>query len=131
MVDHLQFGNPEDPEIFWTFMESIEGITDYANSLNIPCVGGKVSFYNETSDGPIKPTPLIGVLGLIEKSPLIPIPPSENDVILLIGDTKDELGGSEYYEYIHNFVGGTAPSVDVPQSKKNMKSVNSSGTCNK
>ena len=104
MVDHLQFGNPEDPEIFWTFMESIEGITDFAKSLNIPCVGGKVSFYNETTDGPIKPTPLIGVLGLIEKSPLHPVSPSENDVIILVGETKDELGGSEYYEYIHNFI---------------------------
>ena len=123
MVDHLQFGNPEDPEIFWTFMESIEGITTFAKSLNIPCVGGKVSFYNETSEGPIKPTPLIGVLGLIEKYPLLPVPPSKNDVILLIGETKDELGGSEYYEYIHNFIGGIAPHVDVSESKKNMKSV--------
>ncbi|MBT3474974.1 MAG: phosphoribosylformylglycinamidine synthase subunit PurL [Thaumarchaeota archaeon] len=123
MVDHLQFGNPEDPEIFWTFMESIEGITDFAKFLDIPCVGGKVSFYNETSDGPIKPTPLIGVLGIIEKSPLLPTPPSNNDIILLIGETKDELGGSEYYEYIHNFIGGVAPKVDFSESKKNMKSV--------
>ena len=123
MVDHLQFGNPEDPEIFWTFMESIEGITDFAKSLDIPCVGGKVSFYNETSDGPIKPTPLIGVLGLIEKSPLLPTPPSKTDVILLVGETKDELGGSEYYEYIHNFIGGNVPHVDISDSKKNMKSV--------
>ena len=123
MVDHLQFGNPEDPEIFWTFMESIEGITDFAKFLNVPCVGGKVSFYNETSDGPIKPTPLIGVLGLIENSPLLPTPPSNNDVILLVGKTKDELGGSEYYEYIHNFVGGIAPKVDFEESQKNMKSV--------
>ena len=123
MVDHLQFGNPEDPEIFWTFMESLEGITDYAKSMNIPCVGGKVSFYNETNDGPIKPTPLIGVLGLIENSPLLPIPPTKNDVILLVGDTKSELGGSEYYEYIHNFIGGVVPKVDITTSKKNMKSV--------
>ncbi|MDA1125137.1 MAG: phosphoribosylformylglycinamidine synthase subunit PurL, partial [Crenarchaeota archaeon] len=123
MVDHLQFGNPEDPEIFWTFMESIEGITDFAKFLDIPCVGGKVSFYNETSDGPIKPTPLIGVLGLIEKSPLLPNAPSNDDVILLVGETKDELGGSEYYEYIHNFIGGVAPKVDFSESKKNMKSV--------
>ena len=123
MVDHLQFGNPEDPEIFWTFMESIEGITEYAKSMKIPCVGGKVSFYNETSDGPIKPTPLIGVLGLMEKSPLLPSPPIENDVIILLGETKDELGGSEYYEYIHNFIGGTVPKVDIPTSKKNMTSV--------
>ena len=123
MVDHLQFGNPEDPEIFWTFMESIQGITDFAKFLNIPCVGGKVSFYNETSDGPIKPTPLIGVLGLIENSPLLPTSPSNNDVILLVGETKDELGGSEYYEYIHNFIGGIAPTVDFLESKKNMNTV--------
>jgi phosphoribosylformylglycinamidine synthase len=123
MVDHLQFGNPEDPEIFWTFMESIEGITDYAKSMNIPCVGGKVSFYNETNDGPIKPTPLIGVLGLIENTPLLPQPPATNDVILLVGETKDELGGSEYYEYIHNFIGGLVPKVDIDVSKKNMNSV--------
>ncbi|MDC0211983.1 phosphoribosylformylglycinamidine synthase subunit PurL [Candidatus Nitrosopelagicus sp.] len=123
MVDHLQFGNPEDPEIFWTFMESIEGITDFAKFLDVPCVGGKVSFYNETSEGPIKPTPLIGVLGLIETSPLLPTPPSNDDVILLVGETKDELGGSEYYEYIHNFIGGVAPKVDFSESKKNMKSV--------
>ena len=123
MVDHLQFGNPEDPEIFWTFMESIEGITDYAKSMKIPCVGGKVSFYNETSNGPIKPTPVIGVLGVIEKSPLLPLPPTENDVVVLLGETKDELGGSEYYEYIHNFIGGTVPQVDIPTSKKNMTSV--------
>ena len=121
MVDHLQFGNPEDPEIFWTFMESIEGITDFAKFLNVPCVGGKVSFYNETSEGPIKPTPLIGVLGLIENSPLLPTTPSNNDVILLVGETKDELGGSEYYEYIHNFIGGMAPKVDFSESQKSGK----------
>ena len=123
MVDHLQFGNPEDPEIFWTFMESIEGITDFAKFLDVPCVGGKVSFYNETSEVPIKPTPLIGVLGLIETSPLLPTPPSNDDVILVVGETKDELGGSEYYEYIHNFIGGVAPKVDFSESKKNMNSV--------
>ena len=123
MVDHLQFGNPEDPEIFWTFMESIEGITDFAKSLKIPCVGGKVSFYNETPEGPIKPTPLIGVLGLIEKSPLLPTPPSRNDVILLVGKTKDELGGSEYYEYVHKFIGGHSPKVVISESKKNMRSI--------
>jgi len=65
MVDHLQFGNPEDPEIFWTFMESLEGLAEYGKFLRVPCVGGKVSFYNETPLGPIKPTPLIGVLGII------------------------------------------------------------------
>ena len=122
MVDHLQFGNPEDPEIFWTFMESLEGLTEFAKFLRIPCVGGKVSFYNETSTGPIKPTPLIGVLGITD-NPLISTQPSSGDYIVIIGKTNDELGGSEYYEYIHKFVGGTCPTVNFKESKTNMLSV--------
>ncbi len=122
MVDHLQFGNPEDPEIFWTFMESLEGLTEFAKFLRIPCVGGKVSFYNETSTGPIKPTPLIGVLGITD-NPLISTQPSSGDYIVIIGNTNDELGGSEYYEYIHKFVGGTCPTVNFKESKTNMLSV--------
>jgi len=117
MVDHLQFGNPEDPEIFWTFKESLQGITDFAKYCEIPCVGGKVSFYNETDTGSIKPTPLIGVLGLIEKKPLHPQKISQNDFLVIIGETKDELGGSEYYEYIHNLIGGMCPFVDFKHSK--------------
>ena len=123
MVDHLQFGNPEDPEIFWTFLESLKGLTDFAKYFKIPCVGGKVSFYNETSKGPIKPSPLIGVLGLIEKKPLQPRIISKNDLVLLIGNTKNELGGSEYFEYIYNFVGGRCPIVDFKTSKMNMNAV--------
>ena len=101
MLDHLQFGNPKDPEIFWTFLETLNGLADFAKDFKIPCVGGKVSLYNETPKGPIKPTPLIGVIGLIEKNPLIPTPITSGDVLLLVGETKDEMGGSEYYEYIH------------------------------
>ena len=123
MVDHLQFGNPEDPEIFWTFFESLKGITDFAKYFKIPCVGGKVSFYNETPKGPIKPTPLIGVLGLIEKKPLRPIQIKSNDVLIIIGETKNELGGSEYLEYVHHFIGGICPQVDFKKSKSNMNGV--------
>ena len=108
MVDHLQFGNPEDPEIFWTFMEALEGLTDYAKFLRVPCVGGKVSFYNETSSGPIKPTPLIGVLG-IGQTQFLSEQPIDDDYLLIIGKTSDELGGSEYFEYIHKFIGGKCP----------------------
>ena len=122
MVDHLQFGNPEDPEIFWTFMESLEGLTDYAKFLRIPCVGGKVSFYNETPSGPIKPTPLIGVLG-IGTTPFLPSHPSNGDYLLIIGNTSDELGGSEYFEYIEKFIGGICPVVDFTESKSNMLAV--------
>ncbi|MCE2615094.1 MAG: phosphoribosylformylglycinamidine synthase subunit PurL, partial [Nitrosopumilus sp. (ex Thoosa mismalolli)] len=123
MLDHLQFGNPKDPEIFWTFLESLKGLADFAKDFKIPCVGGKVSLYNETPSGPIKPTPLIGVLGLIDKQPLIPQRISDGDCLLLVGDTKDELGGSEYFEYVHKFIGGKCPGVDFKSSKKNMKSV--------
>ena len=123
MLDHLQFGSPKDPGIFWTFLESLKGLTDFAKDFKIPCVGGKVSLYNETPTGSIKPTPLIGVLGLIEKNPLVPQKISENDCIVIVGDTKDEMGGSEYYEYIHKFIGGKCPVVDFTESKKNMKSI--------
>ena len=123
MLDHLQFGSPKDPEIFWTFLESLKGLTDFAKDFKIPCVGGKVSLYNETPDGPIKPTPLIGVIGLIDKTPQIPQRISKDDCLIIVGETKDELGGSEYFEYIHKFIGGKCPTVDFTESKKNMKSV--------
>lgn len=121
MVDHLQFGNPEDPEIFWTFKESLEGISEFAKYLEIPCVGGKVSFYNETDNGPIKPTPLIGVLGLIDKKPLLTQKIANNNMLVIVGETKDELGGSEYYEYIHDIIGGTSPIVDMKSAKLNQQ----------
>ncbi|MEW6588967.1 MAG: phosphoribosylformylglycinamidine synthase subunit PurL [Thermoproteota archaeon] len=123
MVDHLQFGNPEDPEIFWTFLESLKGITEFSKFFNIPCVGGKVSLYNETPQGPIKPTPLIGVLGLVDKKPLKPQKIEDGDLMIIVGKTKNELGGSEYYEYIHDFIGGKCPQVNLTESKKNMDSI--------
>jgi phosphoribosylformylglycinamidine synthase len=123
MLDHLQFGNPKDPEIFWTFLESLKGLTDFAKDFEIPCVGGKVSLYNETPLGSIKPTPVIGVLGLIDDTPLVPQKITNNDCLVIIGDTKNELGGSEYFEYIHKFIGGKCPTVNFVESKKNMKIV--------
>ena len=123
MVDHLQFGNPEDPEIFWTFMESLEGLTDYAKFLRVPCVGGKVSFYNDSDFGPIKPTPLIGVLGLVDHTPFLSSTPNGGDYLIIIGNTKNELGGSEYFEYVDKFIGGVCPTVDFKNSKINMVAV--------
>jgi phosphoribosylformylglycinamidine synthase len=123
MLDHLQFGNPKDPEIFWTFLESLKGLTDFAKYFDIPCVGGKVSLYNETPLGSIKPTPVIGVLGLIDKHPQISQKISTDDCLVIVGDTKNELGGSEYFEYIHKFIGGKCPVVIFDESKKNMQSV--------
>jgi phosphoribosylformylglycinamidine synthase subunit PurL len=123
MLDHLQFGNPKDPEIFWTFLESLKGLTNFAKDFDIPCIGGKVSLYNETPLGSIKPTPVIGVLGLIDKHPQISQKISIDDCLVIIGDTKNELGGSEYFEYVHKFIGGKCPVVNFDESKKNMKSV--------
>ena len=73
--------------------------------------------------GPIKPTPVIGVLGLIEKKLHVPQKISKGDYLIIIGDTKDELGGSEFFEYIHKFVGGKCPVVNFENSKKHMDSV--------
>ena len=123
MLDHLQFGNPKNPEIFWTFLESLKGLTDFAKHFEIPCIGGKVSLYNETSAGPIKPTPLIGVLGLIDEKPLVSQKISNDDCLVIVGDTKNEMGGSEYFEYIHKFIGGKCPVVNFVDSKQNMESV--------
>ncbi len=122
MVDHLQFGSPEDPEIFWTFKEALNGISEFARYTNVPCVGGKVSFYNETPRGPIKPTPVIGVLGL-SNCVLRPSAIKEGSVLIILGETRDELGGSEYLEHIHGLVGGRCPRVDPAASVRNMSCV--------
>ena len=122
MVDHLQFGDPNDPEIFWTFLESLKGITECAKHLQIPCVGGKVSLYNETPNGPIKPTPVIGVLGLAEK-PFLTQSVTRGDQLVIVGETKDEMGGSEYFEEVHTISGGTCPNVDYAASCKNSSCV--------
>ena len=73
------------------FLESLKGLTDFAKSFEISCVGGKVSLFNETPAGSIKPTPVIGVIGLIDKKPSVPQRISKDDCLLIIGDTKDEL----------------------------------------
>lgn len=122
MVDHLQFGSPQDPEVFWTFLESLHGIADFARHMDIPCVGGKVSLYNETDLGPIKPTPIIGVLGLADCQ-MRPCNAADGDVLFMLGTTRNELGGSEYYEYVHHYTGGACPVVDFEESKRNIDAV--------
>jgi phosphoribosylformylglycinamidine synthase II len=114
MVDHLQFGNPENPEIFWTFQKSIEAMIDFSNFNKIPIVGGKVSFYNETKIGPIKPSPVIGMLGLIKN--MVGISknrPTPGDTLYIIGITSDDMGGSEYYESLNRVTGGVVPQLDL------------------
>lgn len=114
IVDHMQFGNPENPEIFWTFQKSIEAIIDFSSFNKIPIVGGKVSFYNETKNGPIKPSPVIGMLGLIESMNCISkTSPGPDDTLYIIGTTSDDMGGSEYYHYLNGLKGGSIPKVEL------------------
>jgi phosphoribosylformylglycinamidine synthase subunit PurL len=124
IVDHLQFGNPENEQIFWTFLESIRAIKDFCKFIKIPVVGGKVSFYNETKHGPIKPSPVIGTLGLIEDVNLIKsFNPQINDSIIIVGMTHNEMGGSEYYEHYHKIIGGKVPIVDLLNQNKTMDAI--------
>lgn len=124
IVDHLQFASPEDPEVFWTFVQTINALKDYCKFMNIPVVGGKVSFYNETNKGPIKPSPVIGSIGIIEKESWITESGlRDGDSIFIIGFTYDEMGGSEYYEYLHNIAQGTVPEVDLAHDKLNANAI--------
>lgn len=124
VVDHLQFGSPEDPEIYWAFTQAISAVVDYCKFMDIPVVGGKVSFYNETAKGPIKPSPVMGTLGLIQSASHITRPAlSSGNSIFVIGQTFPEMGGSEYYEYIHNITGGPVPNIDLQVDRKNGNAV--------
>jgi len=123
IIDHLQFGSPENPEVFWSFRRAVNAITNYCKYMKIPVIGGKVSFYNETAKGPIKPTPVIGAIGLIEEKRMITQPALDNgDAIFIVGTTADEIGGSEYYEYFHHKTGGNVPKVDMNIDKLNLRS---------
>ncbi|HEY3094357.1 MAG TPA: phosphoribosylformylglycinamidine synthase subunit PurL [Nitrososphaera sp.] len=126
VVDHLQFASPEDPEIYWGFTRAINAIVDYCKFMDVPVVGGKVSFYNETSKGPIKPSPVMGTLGLIENASHITRPAlSSGDSIFIIGNTAPEMGGSEYYEYVHGITGGPVPKVDLQIDRQNGNAIRS------
>ena len=104
ITDCLNFGNPENPEIMWQFKESIAGISKAASFLNTPIVSGNVSLYNQTESVAIYPTPTIGMIGLIEDSSKIVNQwfKNENDLIILIGNTHEEFGGSEYLKLLNN-----------------------------
>ncbi len=104
ITDCLNFGNPETPEIMWQFKESIDGISKASSFLNTPVVSGNVSLYNETESVAIHPTPTIGMIGLIEDSSKIINQwfKNENDLIMLIGATGEEFGGSEYLKLLDN-----------------------------
>lgn len=122
LTDGMNFGNPMDPEIFYQFEKSAEGIKKACLSLNTPVTGGNVSFYNKSPKGAIYPTPIIGMIGLLEDINLATDIKfkNEGDIIILMGETKDELGGSEYLEVIHGIVKGIPPEINF-QLEKNIQ----------
>lgn len=115
ITDCLNFGSPESPEIMWQFKKSIEGMSDAARFLGTPVVSGNVSFYNETEGIAIYPTPTVGMVGLIEdtRKHLTQWFKNEGDVIVLLGKTREELGGSEYLKLIHGLTKGSPPRIDL------------------
>jgi len=111
----LNFGNPYDPEVFFQFKEAIRGMGDACKSFNTPVTGGNVSFHNESKKNAVYPTPTIGMLGLIDdltKTMSYDFK-NEGDVVCLIGNNREELGGSEYLKVIHNKVVGNAPELNL------------------
>jgi phosphoribosylformylglycinamidine synthase subunit PurL len=115
----LNFGNPERPEIMWQFARAVEGITAACTALDIPITGGNVSLYNETDGKAIFPTPVLGVVGLIEDSSKVlgRAFRAAGDAIILLGDTRNELGGSEYMKVMHRVIAGMPPDVELKSEK--------------
>ncbi|GIW50833.1 MAG: phosphoribosylformylglycinamidine synthase subunit PurL [Gemmatimonadales bacterium] len=111
----LNFGSPERPEIFFQFREACRGIADACRALEIPVTGGNVSFYNESPAGAVDPTPVIGMVGLLENVELAVRSwfANPDDAIILLGDCRGHLGGSAFWAHILETVGGCPPSVDL------------------
>jgi phosphoribosylformylglycinamidine synthase II len=115
----LNFGNPERPEIMWQFVEAVEGIAEACRFLDIPITGGNVSLYNETDGTAIYPTPVIGVVGLIEDASRVLTRAFQGagDEIVLLGEGHAELGGSEYLKIVLGVVQGTPPQLDLERER--------------
>ncbi len=115
ITDCLNFGSPEDPEVMWQFAEAVRGIADGCLALGVPVTGGNVSFYNQTGSTPINPTPVVGVLGVIDDVVRrLPIAFGSDDAaIYQLGETREEFGGSEWAHVVHGHLGGRPPRVDL------------------
>jgi len=116
----LNFGSPQDPGIMWQFERAVHGLADGCAQLGVPVTGGNVSFYNQTGDKAILPTPVVGVLGVIDDvSRRIPtgIGAEPGETLLLLGETRDEFGGSAWAQVVHNHLGGLPPKVDLERER--------------
>jgi phosphoribosylformylglycinamidine synthase len=116
----LNFGNPERPEIMGQLVAAIRGIGDACRALGVPITGGNVSLYNETDGAAIYPTPVIGVVGLLEDAACVLTPwfKEEGDAVYLLGVTGEDLGGSELLKVIHGRVAGRPPRLDLQAEKR-------------
>ena len=116
----LNFGNPQDPEIYWQFKESVLGMGEMCRELNTPVTGGNVSFYNETKDGAVYPSPVIGMVGLIDDiNNLMTVNFKEkDDLIVVLGSLNGQLGGSEYLKILHNKVEGPISNINISLERK-------------
>ncbi|PPH25456.1 phosphoribosylformylglycinamidine synthase subunit PurL [Rathayibacter toxicus] len=117
--DCLNFGSPENPEVMWQFREAVGALADACLELEIPVTGGNVSFYNQTGDVPIFPTPVVGVLGVIDDvARRIPSGwQDEGDNLYLLGTTRNELDGSAWAGTVHDHLGGLPPQLDLAAEK--------------
>lgn len=124
VVDCLNFGNPETPEILWQFRETIKGMSLVSEKFQAPVISGNVSFYNETEGIKINPTPAVGVIGVenIENIRTMDFK-NHGDKILLIGETFDEVEGSEYHRAVHGIEEGRAPRVRADEELANGQTV--------
>lgn len=119
LTDCLNFGNPERPDIMWQFVMAIEGMKDACEQFQIPIVSGNVSFYNETNGLSIYPTPMLGMVGLIEDAERTMTQwfKSEGDDIILLGNTREDLGGSEYLKVVQAREQGSPPYLNLDTEK--------------
>jgi phosphoribosylformylglycinamidine synthase subunit PurL len=111
----LNFGNPERPAIMWQFARAVEGMGVACRALDVPITGGNVSLYNETDGNAIYPTPTIGVVGLLEHADRVVGRKfrESGDAVILLGEGRGELGGSEYLKIVHDQVRGLPPALDL------------------
>lgn len=120
VTDCLNFGNPEKPDRYWQFTEAVLGLSDACRFFGIPVVSGNVSFYNESPFGVVYPTPTIGMVGIVEEIDKVVCGHfvKEGSIIVLFGETKEEIGGSEYLRVVHGIEAGPPPSLDLSFEKR-------------
>ncbi|RUS46548.1 phosphoribosylformylglycinamidine synthase subunit PurL [Cohnella sp. AR92] len=125
ITDNLNFGSPEKPEVFWQMEKAVDGMAEACRFLETPVIGGNVSLYNENAKGAIYPTPVVGMVGLVHDTDHITTQEfkAEGDVIFLLGETKAELGGSEFQYAVHGVTEGRPPELDLATEQRLHKAV--------